>query len=53
MAAAIAGARAGAKVMLVEEEHHLGGHLRWGDGADLSALADLRRTCSRYPGSKS
>ncbi|MFF4763486.1 2Fe-2S iron-sulfur cluster-binding protein [Streptomyces sp. NPDC001292] len=29
MAAAVAAARAGARVMLVDEEHHLGGHLRW------------------------
>ena len=30
MAAAVAAAQAGARVMLVEEEHRLGGHLRWG-----------------------
>lgn len=42
MAAAIAAARAGARVMLVEEEHQLGGHLRWGDESDLAALAGLR-----------
>lgn len=41
MAAAIAAARAGASVLLVEEEHGLGGHLRWGGEADLAALADL------------
>jgi sarcosine oxidase subunit alpha len=39
MAAAIAAAEAGASVMLVEEEHQLGGHLRWSDPA---ALAELR-----------
>src|SRR5262249_3932233 len=39
--AALAAARAGASVLLVEEEHHLGGHLRWGGEADLAALADL------------
>jgi len=39
MAAAVAAARAGARVMLVEEEHQLGGHLRWSDPA---ALAELR-----------
>ena len=50
MAAAIAGARAGAQVMLVEEEHQLGGHLRWGHAADLSALRDLRRDISALPG---
>ncbi|TCP43901.1 N-methylglutamate dehydrogenase subunit C [Tamaricihabitans halophyticus] len=31
MTAALAAARAGARVMLVEEEHQLGGHLRWAD----------------------
>jgi sarcosine oxidase, subunit alpha len=41
MAAAVAAARAGASVLLVEEEHDLGGHLRWGGEADLAALADL------------
>jgi sarcosine oxidase subunit alpha len=41
MAAAIAAARAGASVLLVEEEHSLGGHLRWGGEADLAVLADL------------
>ena len=42
MAAAIAAARAGATVMLVEEEYDLGGHLRWGTPAELAVLADLR-----------
>jgi len=42
MAAAVAAARAGMRVMLVEEEHRLGGHLRWGAAADLAALAELR-----------
>jgi len=42
MAAALAAARAGSSVMLVEEEHQLGGHLRWGDQADLAALGELR-----------
>ncbi|MBO0814962.1 MAG: (2Fe-2S)-binding protein, partial [Actinobacteria bacterium] len=41
MASAVAAARAGASVLLVEEEHRLGGHLRWGGEADLAALADL------------
>jgi sarcosine oxidase subunit alpha len=39
MAAPLAAAAAGASVMLVEEEHQLGGHLRWSDPA---ALAELR-----------
>ncbi len=42
MAAAIAAARAGATVMLVDEEYDLGGHLRWGSADDLAALAELR-----------
>ncbi len=42
MAAAIAAAQAGAAVMLVEEEHDLGGHLRWGGEPDLTALSALR-----------
>lgn len=43
MAAAVAAARAGARVMLVEEEHELGGHLRWGGPQDLTHLAELRQ----------
>jgi len=42
MAAAVGAARAGASVLLVEEEHDLGGHLRFGSEADLDALAALR-----------
>jgi sarcosine oxidase, subunit alpha len=42
MAAAVAAARAGARVLLVEEEHELGGHLRYGDREALAALAALR-----------
>ena len=42
MAAAIAAAQSGASVMLAEEEHQLGGHLRWGDDAGLEALRQLR-----------
>ena len=41
MAAAIAAAEAGATVLLVEEEHALGGHLRYGSDADRSAMAEL------------
>lgn len=33
MSAALAAAETGASVILVEEEHQLGGHLRWADGA--------------------
>ncbi len=50
MAAAVAAAQAGARVMLVEEEHRLGGHLRWGDAADLAALAGLRDLVAATPG---
>lgn len=39
MAAALAAAGSGARVMLVEEQHELGGHLRW--SADRSTLAEL------------
>jgi sarcosine oxidase subunit alpha len=50
MAAAVAAAQAGARVMLVEEEHRLGGHLRWGGAADLAALAGLRDLVAATPG---
>ncbi len=41
IAAAIEAARAGASVILVEHEHALGGHLRWGSNDDGDALAGL------------
>ncbi|MGI9644951.1 MAG: 2Fe-2S iron-sulfur cluster-binding protein [Ilumatobacteraceae bacterium] len=41
MAAATAAAAAGARVMLVEHGHQLGGHLLWGSDADRAAAADL------------
>lgn len=41
LAAAVEAARAGASVMLVEHEHDLGGHLRWGSNDDADALAGL------------
>src|SRR6266704_2726793 len=50
MAAAVAAARAGASVLLVEEEHRLGGHLRWGGEADLAALAELAGQVAAEPG---
>jgi len=50
LAAAVAAAQAGARVMLVEEEHRLGGHLRWGDATDLAALAELRDLVAATPG---
>jgi sarcosine oxidase, subunit alpha len=50
MAAALAAARAGASVLLVEEEHQLGGHLRWGNEADLAFLANLAGRVAAEPG---
>jgi sarcosine oxidase subunit alpha len=50
MAAAVAAAQAGARVMLVEEDHHLGGHLRWGGEADLAALGGLAARVAAEPG---
>jgi sarcosine oxidase, subunit alpha len=50
MRAAISAARAGASVLLVEEEHGLGGHLRWGSEADLAVLADLAARVAAEPG---
>ncbi len=50
LTAAVAAARAGARVMLVEEEHRLGGHLRWGDAQSLEALAALRDEVAATPG---
>ncbi|HEX6933835.1 MAG TPA: 2Fe-2S iron-sulfur cluster-binding protein [Streptosporangiaceae bacterium] len=41
MQAALAAARAGSRVLLVEQEHHLGGHLRWGTDAERAVLAEL------------
>jgi sarcosine oxidase, subunit alpha len=49
MAAAVAAARAGARVLLVEEEYELGGHLRWGGAAELAALAELRAAVVAEP----
>ena len=50
MSAAVAAARAGASVLLVEEEHRLGGHLRWGGAAGLAALAGLAGQVAAEPG---
>ncbi len=50
IAAAVAAARSGAQVVLVEEEHSLGGHLRWGGPADLTALQELRDLVGATPG---
>src|SRR5258708_35819007 len=50
MAAALAAARAGASVLLVEEERQLGGHLRWGNEADLAVRTDLAGRGAAAPG---
>ena len=50
MAAAVAAARAGAQVLLAEEEHQLGGHLRWGTEAELAALRRLAGQVAAEPG---
>jgi sarcosine oxidase subunit alpha len=50
MAAAVAAASAGARVLLVEDERVLGGHLRWGGVADLAALRELRERVHNTPG---
>ena len=50
MAAALAAAAAGARVMLVEEEYELGGHLRWGDQAQLDLLGRLRDEVANQEG---
>ena len=41
LASAIAAASTGAQVLLVEHEHKVGGHLRWGTDADRRLAADL------------
>jgi len=50
MAAAIAAARGGARVLLAEEEHQLGGHLRWGGETERAALAELAAQVAAEPG---
>jgi sarcosine oxidase, subunit alpha len=50
MAAAVAAASVGAQVMLVEEEHHLGGHLRYGDEKALGVLAQLHSELQEQTG---
>ena len=50
MASAVAAAGAGARVLLVEEEYELGGHLRWGEETELDALRELREEVARTPG---
>ncbi len=45
MAAALGAALEGARVMLVEHNHHLGGHLLWGTDEDRAAAATLAEQC--------
>jgi len=49
MAAALAAAEAGGSVLLVEDEHELGGHLRWGKSDDLTSLDELRLSVLARP----
>lgn len=49
ISAALAAAAAGAEVLLVEEDHHIGGHLRYGDDAQLARLAELRAAVAAQP----
>ncbi len=48
MAAAVAAARSGASVLLVDEEYDLGGHLSYGGEADLATLAELRAQVAEH-----
>jgi len=50
MAAAVAAARDGARVLLVDEEHELGGHWLWSGPAHLGDLAALRDEVLGAPG---
>ena len=49
LAAAISAAQAGSSVMLVEQSHQLGGHLRWGTDQDR-ATADELEAAARVTG---
>ena len=46
MSAALAAAQAGADVLLVEHNHELGGHLRWGTPQDQAKAAELGKRCA-------
>ncbi|MDQ4116625.1 MAG: 2Fe-2S iron-sulfur cluster-binding protein, partial [Actinomycetota bacterium] len=51
LSAAVAAARAGAQVLLVDEQHGLGGHLRWSsDPAERAALRELLAQVAAEPG---
>ena len=49
MAAAVAAAVEGAEVMLVDDQHRLGGHLRWGSTADQQMLSELNEAVETQP----
>jgi sarcosine oxidase subunit alpha len=49
MAAAVAAGEAGATVILADEEPMLGGHLRFGDGDDLTTLGELAEAVRAHP----
>ncbi len=49
LGAALSAAEAGARVMLVEEERHLGGHLRWGTPEEQATAADLLARVASSP----
>lgn len=48
MSAAVAAAQAGARVLLVDEGHALGGHLRWGDADERATAAELSAEVAAY-----
>ena len=48
IAAAVAAARSGASVLLVDEEYELGGHLRFADEAGLATLVALRAQVAEH-----
>jgi sarcosine oxidase, subunit alpha len=50
MAAAVAAARDGARVLLVDEEHELGGHWLWSGPEHLEDLTRLRQEVLSTPG---
>ncbi len=49
MAAAVAAADGGARVLLVEEEYELGGHLRFSGAQGLSTMSELRAQVAARP----
>lgn len=50
LSAALAAARAGAQVLLVDNQHDLGGHLRFGDAAGRARRDELVATVAAEPG---